>query len=100
MDTAAAYKWIIKANYQGPVIIEARTPELIKLQPHLKTFNGIKPLTIIVPSNYQKRLVSILTEGIPINVIYNGVDTAFFRALSSEEMIGKALQLCQRIKKL
>lgn len=86
VDTNSAYKWISKANYQGPVIVEARTPELIKLQPHLKSFHGIQPLTIIVPSHYQKRLVSILTETTPINVIYNGVDTSFFRALSTEEI--------------
>ncbi|WP_394233313.1 glycosyltransferase family 4 protein [Niallia oryzisoli] len=86
VDTAAAYKWIQKANYQGPVLIEARTPELIKLIPHLKSFEGINPLTIIVPSHYQKRLVSILTDSIPRNVIYNGVDTSFFRPLPAEEV--------------
>ena len=100
VDTAAAYKWIKKANYQGPVLIEARTPELIKLQPHLKTFNGIEPLTIIVPSNYQKRLVSILTEGIPINVIYNGVDTSFFHALSSEEIDWESSPVMPKDKKI
>ncbi|MFJ5716389.1 glycosyltransferase family 4 protein [Neobacillus sp. NPDC093127] len=86
VDTGAAYKWIRKAKYKGPVLIEARTPELIKLQPHLKTFNGIQPELIIVPSQYQRRLVSILTEDIPIHVIHNGVDTSFFRALSNEEI--------------
>lgn len=86
VDTGAAYKWIRKAKYHGPVIVEARTPELIKLQPHLQSFRGIQPKSIIVPSNYQKRLVSILTESIPINVIYNGVDTSFFRALPAEEI--------------
>lgn len=86
VDTANAYKWIRKAKYKGPVLIEARTPELIKLQPHLKSFQGIKPLSIIVPSQYQKRLVSILTNNIPINVIYNGVDTSFYRALSPNEI--------------
>ena len=86
VDTKDAYKWIRKANYPGPVIIEARTPEIIKLQPHLKSFKGIKPETIIVPSNYQKRVVSILTETKPIEVIYNGVDTAFFRPLWESEI--------------
>ncbi|WML39429.1 glycosyltransferase family 4 protein [Neobacillus sp. OS1-2] len=86
VDTGAAYKWLRKANYQGPVIIEARTPELIKLMPHLTTFKGIQPELIIVPSNYQKRLVSILTNDVPIDVIYNGVDTTFFRALPTEEI--------------
>lgn len=86
VDTSAAYKWIRKAQFKGPVIIEARTPELIKLTPHLKSFKGIEPELIVVPSNYQKRLVSILTDEIPIQVIYNGVDTSFFRALAPEEM--------------
>jgi L-malate glycosyltransferase len=86
VDTSAAYKWIRKAKYKGPVIIEARTPELIKLQPHLKSFKGITPQLIIVPSEYQKRLVSILVEGIPIKVIYNGVDTSFYRAVPADEI--------------
>jgi L-malate glycosyltransferase len=86
VDTGKAYKWLRKANYQGPVIVEARTPELIKLKPHLKSFRGYTPETMIVPSNYQKRLVSILTDDLPVNVIYNGVDTNFFRALSPEEI--------------
>jgi L-malate glycosyltransferase len=85
-DTGAAYKWIRKAKYKGPVLIEARTPELIKLMPHLKSFRGIDPQLIVVPSNYQKRLVSILTEEIPIHVIYNGVDTTFFKALPAGEI--------------
>lgn len=83
-DTGAAYKWLTKAKYKGPVIVEARTPELIKLIPHLKNFRNIKPLAIIVPSQYQKRLVSILIDELPVHVIYNGVDTSFFRALPDE----------------
>ncbi|MBU8916756.1 glycosyltransferase family 4 protein [Bacillus sp. FJAT-29953] len=86
VDTGAAYKWIRKANYKGPIFTEARTPELIKLMPHLKSFKGIQPKIIIVPSHYQKRLVSILSEGIPIHVINNGVDTSYFRALPVEEI--------------
>ncbi|MEH7492133.1 glycosyltransferase family 4 protein [Neobacillus niacini] len=86
VDTGAAFKWIKKANYRGPVLVEARTPELIKLRPHLKSFRGIEPEAIIVPSHYQKRLVSILTDEIPIHVIYNGIDTSFYRALSCEEI--------------
>jgi glycosyltransferase involved in cell wall biosynthesis len=86
VDTGAAFKWIKKANYRGPVLVEARTPELIKLKPHLKSFRGIKPEAIIVPSHYQKRLVSILTDEIPIHVIYNGIDTSFYRALTDEEI--------------
>lgn len=86
VDTAAAYKWIRKAKFKGPVIIEARTPELIKLQPHIKTFKGIQPAAMIVPSEYQKRLVSILTETGPAKVIYNGVDTSFFRPLGQQEI--------------
>ena len=86
VDTGAAFKWIRKAKYHGPVLVEARTPELIKLKPQLKSFRGINPKTIVVPSHYQSRLVSIITDGIPIHVIYNGIDTSFYRALSPEEI--------------
>jgi L-malate glycosyltransferase len=86
VDTGAAFKWLHKANYQGPVLVEARTPELIKLKPHLKSFRGIEPKAIIVPSEYQKRLVSILTDNIPIHIIYNGIDTSFYHALSADEI--------------
>ena len=89
VDTGAAFKWIRKANYQGPVLVEARTPELIKLKPHIKIIQGIEPETIIVPSQYQKRLVSILTDEIPIHVIYNGIDTSFYRALRQRKLISK-----------
>ncbi|WP_066064534.1 glycosyltransferase family 4 protein [Neobacillus soli] len=100
VDTSAAYKWIRKANFHGPVIIEARTPELIKLNPHLQSFKGIQPELIIVPSQYQKRLVSILTNDIPINVIYNGVDTTFFKALSTEEIDFNSAPIMPKDKKI
>jgi len=100
VDTGAAYKWIRKAKYKGPVIVEARTPELIKLLPHVKSFKGIQPECIIVPSNYQKRLVSILTNDIPINVIYNGVDTSFFRALATEEINYTSASILPKDKKI
>lgn len=86
VDTGAAFKWIRKAKYKGPVLVEARTPELIKLNPHIKSFRGIDPKVIIVPSQYQKRLVSILTDEIPIHIIYNGIDTSFYQALTAEEI--------------
>ena len=100
VDTGAAYKWIQKANFQGPVIVEARTPELIKLKPHLKSFRGIRPEMIIVPSNYQERLVSILTDDIPVNVIYNGVDTTFFRPFLNEEIDFHSEPLLPKDKKI
>lgn len=86
VDTGKAFKWIKKAGFKGPVIVEARTPELIKLQPHFNSFRGIQPETIIVPSIYQQRLVRILADEIPIHVIYNGIDTAFYRVLSMDEI--------------
>lgn len=89
-----------KANYQGPVIVEARTPELIKLKPHLRNFRGIEPETIIVPSQYQKRLVSILTDDIPINVIYNGVDTSFFHALPTDTIDFENAPILPKDKKI
>lgn len=86
VDTQSAYKWIQKSNFNGPVIVEARTPELLKLKRHLHSFDGVKPVSLIVPSNYQKRLVSILTDEIPIHTIYNGVDTSFYKAIPKEKI--------------
>ncbi|MBS4199354.1 glycosyltransferase family 4 protein [Bacillus sp. FJAT-49732] len=100
VDTGAAFKWIQKAKYKGPVIVEARTPELIKLQPHLTKFRRIQPKSIIVPSEYQRRLVSILSDGIPINVIYNGIDTSFFRVLSIGEIDEEELPVLPNNKKI
>lgn len=100
VDTGAAFKWIKKAKYLGPVLVEARTPELIKLRPHLKSFRGIEPEAIIVPSHYQKRLVSILTDEIPIHVIYNGIDTSFYRALTCEEINYESDPIRPKCKKI
>lgn len=86
VDTKDAYKWLKMANYNGPVIVEARTPELTKITPHIQNFQGIQPVAVIVPSYYQKRLVSLLIEGIPIEVIYNGIDPAYYYALNEEEI--------------
>lgn len=99
-DTKAAYKWIRKAQFKGPILIEARTPELIKLTPHLKSFKRVEPQLIIVPSNYQKRLVSILVEDIPIQVIYNGVDTSFFHAIPDEQINHTDLPILPKDKKI
>lgn len=86
VDTADAYRWLEKAGFSGPVIVEARTPEMNKLIPHIKDFRSIRPATIVVPSLYQKRLVSILTENIPIQVIHNGIDTSFFRPIGGTDI--------------
>ncbi|ARK29712.1 glycosyltransferase [Halalkalibacter krulwichiae] len=83
VDTKDAYQWIIQANYTGPIIIEARTPEILKLKPHIERIHDVKPKVIVVPSEHQKRLVSILIDKIPIKVINNGIDTSFFQPLSS-----------------
>ncbi|WP_328042991.1 glycosyltransferase family 4 protein [Neobacillus mesonae] len=99
-DTKAAYKWIRKAQFKGPILIEARTPELIKLTPHLKSFKRVEPQLIIVPSNYQRRLVSILVEDIPIQVIYNGVDTSFFHAIPDEQINHSDLPILPKDKKI
>jgi len=86
VDTNQAYSWIHRANFQGPIFIEARTPELKKLSKHLISYEEVKPRAIIVPSEYQKRLVSILTDGIPIHIIYNGIDTSFYHALEHKDI--------------
>ncbi|RBW69958.1 glycosyltransferase family 4 protein [Bacillus taeanensis] len=87
VDTGKAYKWLAKARYKGPVIVESRTPELIKLKPHIEDFDKVKPNLIIVPSTYQKRITSILiNEDLPIQVINNGIDTEFFRPLAEDQL--------------
>ena len=87
VDTNKAYGWLVKANYQGPIIIEARTPEIIKLKRNLQGYEQIQPERFIVPSYHQKRVLSILVnDSIPIEVIYNGLDTSFFRPLEKEEI--------------
>ncbi|WP_445487039.1 glycosyltransferase family 4 protein [Niallia sp. 03133] len=100
VDTGNAFKWIRKANYTGPVIVEARTPELIKLSPHLKEFRGIQPKTLIVPSKFQKRLVSILSDDIPIKVIYNGLNTSFFHPILKHEIDFSVPPILQTEKKI
>ena len=86
VDTGYAFPLIHKAGYKGPVLVEARTPELKKLTPHLKDIDSLAPRGIIVPSEYQRRLVSILTENIPVFVIYNGIDTAVYHAIPKEKI--------------
>ncbi len=86
VDTGDAYQWIRQADYRRPVFVEARTPEVIKLRPHLIDVESVRPRAIIVPSFHQKRLVSMLTDAGPIEVIYNGVDTSFFRPYLSQEI--------------
>ena len=78
MDSESKISW--------PSIGGGTYTRVIKLKPQLKSFRGINPKTIVVPSHYQSRLVSIITDGIPIHVIYNGIDTSFYRALSPEEI--------------
>lgn len=84
VDTGYAFPWIEKAGYKGPVIVEARTPELKKLTPHLENIHILNPRVIIVPSEYQRRLVSILTDKIPVSVIYNGIDTSVYHVHPEE----------------
>lgn len=87
VDTNKAFKWLEKANYKGPLLIEARTPEIIKLARQLPNFDKITPDKIIVPSEHQKRLASILIDSnIPYEVIYNGINTNYFRPLLSGEI--------------
>lgn len=86
-DTQKGYKWIRKAGYTGPLLIEARTPEIIKLIRHLPDFDEVTPDRIIVPSHHQKRLASILIDSdAPYEVIYNGIDTTFFKPLAPGEI--------------
>mgnify|MGYP001282448867 CR=1 FL=1 len=86
IDTAKAYKWIRKAGFKGPVIVEARTPEIKKLQRNLEGYQSSSPERVIVPSEHQKRVVSLLVNDTPINVVYNGIDISYFKPLLAEEI--------------
>jgi L-malate glycosyltransferase len=86
VDTGDAYRLLGQSSYRGPIIVEARTPELLKLSPHLKGFEGLSPIAMITPSKFERRLASILVHELPIHVVYNGIDTTFFRPLSDEEI--------------
>ncbi|MCA1029729.1 glycosyltransferase family 4 protein [Bacillus timonensis] len=86
-DTKKGYEWLEKANYNGPLIIEARTPEILKLTRHLPNFDRALPDRIVVPSYHQKRLASILIDSnANYEVIYNGIDTDFFHPLKKEDL--------------
>ncbi|MFC0558952.1 glycosyltransferase family 4 protein [Halalkalibacter alkalisediminis] len=87
VDTSQAYTWLKETNYKGPIIIEARTPEITKLKQNLQGKEKVNPEKFIVPSDYQKRVLSILLDqSKPIEVIHNSTDTLFFRPLDLEEV--------------
>jgi glycosyltransferase involved in cell wall biosynthesis len=87
VDTSQAYDWLEETGYEGPIMIEARTPEIVKLKRNLKGNEKITPQMFIVPSQHQKRVLSILIDRpAPIEVIYNGVDTSFFYPLEQEKV--------------
>lgn len=86
-DTKKAYKWLRKSSYNGPLLIEARTPEIIKLIRQLPDFDKVTPDKIIVPSIHQKRLASILIDAdIPYEVIYNGINIDDFKPLETNDI--------------
>ncbi|KHF28414.1 hypothetical protein LR68_02809 [Anoxybacillus sp. BCO1] len=92
VDTSQAYDWLSDVGYRGPIIVEARTPELLKLKRNLQGIEKVTLRQFIVPSFYQKRLLSVLSdERAPITVIYNGLDASFFARWSA---------MMSRIKKL
>lgn len=86
VDTGAAYGWIAASNYQGPLIVEARTPELLKLKPHVRNFRGLSPTVLVTPSHFERRVASILVDALPSQVIYNGIDTNFFGPLTDDQI--------------
>ncbi|MGG6432356.1 glycosyltransferase family 4 protein [Anoxybacillus sp. D401a] len=92
VDTSQAYDWLNDVSYAGPVIVEARTPELLKLKRNLQGVETISPRQFIVPSYYQKRLLSVLVnDQAPITVIYNGLDASFFRPSVCDDVPNKKI---------
>jgi L-malate glycosyltransferase len=86
VDTGNAYHWLRQSTFRGPVITEARTPELLKLLPHITDLDGQTPSVTVVPSHYQLRVLSIITEMQRVKVIYNGVDTNTFTVIPPKEV--------------
>lgn len=100
-DTKKAYKWLRKAHYSGPLLIEARTPEIIKLTRQLPDFDKITPNKIIVPSHHQRRLASILIDAdVSYEVIYNGINTEIFKPIPKDEIHWSALPKLPKNKKI
>ncbi|MED0686052.1 glycosyltransferase family 4 protein [Anoxybacillus ayderensis] len=92
VDTSQAYDWLSDVGYRGPIIVEARTPELLKLKRNLQGIEKVTPRQFIVPSFYQKRLLSVLSdERAPITVIYNGLDASFFRLTECDDVPNKKI---------
>ncbi len=95
VDTSQAYDWLSDVGYRGPIIVEARTPELLKLKRNLQGIEKVTLRQFIVPSFYQKRLLSVLSdERAPITVIYNGLDASFFARWSA--MMSRIKNCCVR----
>ncbi|GAA0345163.1 N-acetyl-alpha-D-glucosaminyl L-malate synthase BshA [Bacillus carboniphilus] len=87
VDTSKAYSWLEKVQYDGPILVEARTPEITKLSRNLNGVEKISPSLFIVPTSYQKRVLSILIDQhAPIKVINNCLNTSFFRPLDQGEI--------------
>ncbi|ARK28849.1 glycosyltransferase family 4 protein [Halalkalibacter krulwichiae] len=101
VDTSQAYTWLKKAEYSGPIIIEARTPEITKLKRNLEGYKQIKPQKFIVPSEYQKRVLSIvLDEPYPIEVINNSTDISFFKPNENTEISMETEPILPKDKKV
>ncbi|MEW9672155.1 glycosyltransferase family 4 protein [Ammoniphilus sp. 3BR4] len=101
VDSSEVYPLIKKAKFNGKLIIEARSPDKEKIAPHLQDFKGLNPDAIVVPSIYQKRVVtSILNKRVPIRIIYNPIDTDSFKPILSGREMERADALMPQNKKI
>jgi len=101
IDTSQAYDWLADVEYDGPIIIEARTPEITKLKRNLDGYKKITPQKFIVPTEYQKGVLSILLDKpYPIEVINNSTDISFFRPLDDDELNSETFPFPPQGKKI
>ncbi len=91
VDSSEVYPLIKKAKFNGKLIVEARSPNKEKIAPHLQDFKGLNPDAIVVPSIFQKRVVSsILNKRVPIRIVYNPIDTDCFKPIPSGRDMDRA----------
>lgn len=85
IDFNELYSILAEVKYTGPIIIESRMSQAIKIKKELRGFNVINPTVLVVASKFQKSLVSkYLPKKIPIEVIPNSLDTQTFKPMEKK----------------
>ncbi|XOS93891.1 hypothetical protein ACLMAB_11005 [Brevibacillus laterosporus] len=66
VDTKEAYRWLKTAQYTGPVIVEARTPEIIKLSPIFLTSKVFSQFKLSCPPPTKKEWFPFYVTQLPL----------------------------------